>query len=93
MKRFRIHEKSIQIKKVTMDEKMQMDVISTVVAALHMYGNEYTQMKKFIESKLNKLYLPTWHYITGYDVDRLVSIFIVFMYFLIILRISFCLNL
>uniref|UniRef100_A0A5K4F771 Dynein light chain n=1 Tax=Schistosoma mansoni TaxID=6183 RepID=A0A5K4F771_SCHMA len=71
MKRFRIHEKSIQIKKVTMDEKMQMDVISTVVAALHMYGNEYTQMKKFIESKLNKLYLPTWHYIIGYDVDRL----------------------
>ncbi|CAI2724462.1 unnamed protein product [Schistosoma spindalis] len=69
MKRFRIHEKSIQIKKVIMDEEMQMDVISTVIAALHMYGNEYTQMKKFIENKLNKRYLPTWHYITGYDVD------------------------
>ncbi|CAH8445907.1 unnamed protein product [Schistosoma turkestanicum] len=73
MKRFRIHEKSIQIKKVIMNEEMQMDVISTVVAALHIYGNEYTQMKKFIESKLNKRYLPTWHYITGYDVDRLLT--------------------
>ncbi|CAH8457668.1 unnamed protein product [Schistosoma bovis] len=71
MKRFRIHEKSIQIKKVIMDEEMQMDVISTVIAALHIYGNEYTKMKKFIENKLNKRYLPTWHYITGYDVDRL----------------------
>ncbi|KAH8851938.1 dynein light chain LC8-type [Schistosoma japonicum] len=69
MKRFRIHEKSIQIKKVLMDDQMQMNVISTVVAALHLYGNENTRMKKFIESRLNQRYHPKWHYISGYEVD------------------------
>ncbi|CAH8479391.1 unnamed protein product [Heterobilharzia americana] len=67
MKRFRIYEKSIRIKKIFMDKETQQYVIDTVIAALHLYNDDYKHMGKYIENKLNEKYLPTWHCIIDYD--------------------------